>query len=474
MTSPLSLTAALVRNVSILVVIIATLGCVNESREPRPNLLLITVDTLRADSLACYGGATDVGQTLCSIADRGVRYVWAISPAPSTAPAVASILTSQYPASHRVSQFASSTLAFSVQTLAETLSAAGFATAAVVANPVLAPSRQLQQGFSSYDARMNRRELNRVGALERDAGNTTDAALEWLTEAPSPWFLWVHYQDPHGPYDSPDAKDVPDEIGARLLPVLADHSGRNGIPAYQALPQTFAIESYVERYRQEIRYLDGQVSRLLESVRSGGRPTGILLTADHGEAFGEDGYWFAHGHSVGIDQVRVPLLWSPPDPSDSIGASIATIPVSTIDIAPTLLAAAGIQPPESFQGIVLPTDSSEPGDDSPSRILYTEHRLRAGAVAGRFYYRRDRVEGRDSVSDRITGGRLDPMPPRTDRFEADGTLADRESIEHSEIAASLAPLLSSYIEASERRREPVRSVLDEGLRQQLESLGYLE
>jgi len=265
-------------------------GCSSAPRDPRPDLLLISIDTLRADRLACYGGGSDVGRALCRIFERGTRFVWAFSTAPSTAPSVASILTSRYPSQHGVSRFAVSFLAGEAVTLAEQLRGAGYTTAAFICNPVLDRARNLGQGFDVYDDRMTHRDPHLRQRTDREARAATEAALSWLRGAESPWFLWIHYQDPHGPYDPPEAPEPSrDEEEGRALPVLRDNSGHGGIPAYQALPNLFTAAAYERRYLDEIRYLDAQLERLIAAVDARGRPVGILLTADHGEAFGEDG-----------------------------------------------------------------------------------------------------------------------------------------------------------------------------------------
>lgn len=306
------MSAAATRAAALLGGLVLLAGCAEET--PRPDLLLVTVDTLRADRLACYGGPASVGTGLCALGDRGVRYLWAFAPAPSTAPSVASLLTSRLPSHHGLTQSARTALPDAAVTVAERLGDAGYETAAFVSNPVLSRGRGLEQGFAVYDDHMTRRERNR-GMVEREAGETTDAALAWLKVARSPWFLWVHYQDPHGPYEPPHPPHRSDPEGAERLPVLADHSGRGGIPAYQALPGLRSAAAYGERYLDEIRHLDLHVARLVAAADAGGAPPFVVLTADHGEAFGEDGYFFAHGHSVGLDQVRVPLLVRPAAPA---------------------------------------------------------------------------------------------------------------------------------------------------------------
>lgn len=433
-----------------------------------PDLLLLTVDTLRADALACYGGEPDVGKVLCSIADHGVRYEWALSTAPSTAPSVASILTSLYPGEHGVTQFAVSWLDDESVTVAEVLAEAGYATGAVVSNPVLDESRQMGQGFESYDARTTRREANRLDLGERVAEATTDAGLAWLDEnGPSlfrerrPRFLWIHYQDPHGPYTPPGAESPGLDTGALALPILEDNSGKEGVPGYQVIEGLRSVEAYTERYRAEIRYLDRHVARLLAALPD----AGVLLTADHGEAFGEDGYYLAHGHSVGLELIRVPLLWRPPG---GIPPDVVRVPVGGVDVAPTLLAAAGLTPPASFRGRPLPIPDTEARQD---RLLFAEHRARAAIIAGDLYYARDHQDLSEAPLDRISGGRLEPLPPRMARLRG----PQPPSYEATSPAASagLDRALRSHLEA-ESALPSAGGEPSEAMREELRALGYLE
>ncbi len=376
--SPDILVGAMGRSLTcaVLLVGLLSLGCASGD-DPQPCLLLITIDTLRADRLACYGGDPEIGTGICALANQGTRFVWSFSPAPSTAPSIASILTSSWPSSHGVTQFATTALSESARTLAESLRDAGYDTAALVSNPVLRRGRHFERGFAIYDDRMTRQEPNRPDLQEREAGEITDAALAWLRVAERPWFLWIHYQDPHGPYQPPHAprrRDLPD---ASPLPLLKDHSGYQGIPAYQALPGLRSLPAYEERYRDEIRHVDLHVARLVAGADALGPQPWVVLTADHAEAFGEDGYYFAHGHSVGLDQIRVPLLVRP---AESGTGWVSTRPVSGVDVAPTLLRAAGLPAPESFQGEPLPLASSDEGEDL--RTLVAEHRARREGASG--------------------------------------------------------------------------------------------
>ena len=453
------------------------LACGGEPAPAPPDLLLITVDTLRADRLGCYGGESDVGRAICRLGEEGTRYVWAVSPAPSTAPAIASILTSRYPSSHGVSQFASTFLPDGASTVAELLRAAGYDTAAFICNPGLNHTRRLDQGFDLYDEDLERSEIGGSLLLERDAETVTNAAIYWISQASRPWFLWIHYQDPHGPYHPPDAPRARDVSGHPRLPLLVDHSGHGGIPAYQALPDVFTASAYQERYLDEIRYLDVHVGRLVDLVdRADDRP-GILLTSDHGEAFGEDDFWFAHGHSVGLDQIRVPLFWRPP--GAPVVGEVQT-PVTTLDIAPTLLAAAGIEQPAEFQGRVLPTAGDQGLPAYSDRALFSEHRLRAGVIAGRVYFARDREPLSAPVEDRITGGSLPPLPPRSARLSYGGKLPGYEPraaggpASDAREARPLETLLADFLEAAGDPSLSHTGELPDQRREELRALGYLE
>jgi arylsulfatase len=443
------------------------LGCTSHGDE-RPALLLITVDTLRPDRLACYGGPPDIGTGICAIAEQGTRFVWSFSPAPSTAPSIASILTSSWPSSHGVTQFAATILSEQARTLAESLSDAGYDTAAFVANPVLRRGRQLEQGFAIYDDRMTRREPNRPELREREAGEVTDAALAWLRVARRPWFLWVHYQDPHGPYQPPRATRRRDPPDATPLPLLSDHSGYQGIPAYQALPGLRSLEAYEQRYQDEIRHVDLHVARLLAGADAIGPRPWVVLTADHAEAFGEDGYFFAHGHSVGMDQIRVPLLVRPATPGP---AGVATRPVSGVDVAPTLLRAAGLPIPDSFQGNPLPLRGEEASE--PIRTLVAEHRARAAVVVGSTYYARDRHPIAPKTPDAITGGVLLPLPPRIAKLETDGRPAEYRAVPEQKLA-QLEALLARFLRSGPESETHQAPRLTETEREALSALGYLE
>ena len=437
-----------------------------------PNLVLVTVDSLRPDRLSCYGGPDGIGTAICGLARSGTLYSWAISPSPFTAVALASIFTSRYPSEHGVTAFASSALPTRAVTLAETLRSAGYSTGAFVGTASLNRGSNLHQGFDIYhDRQPPHSPTSGAGdrpAADRPAALLTRAALGFAGQAAEPWFIWVHYGDPRGPYAPLDTGGPVAQSGmarstassrGQLLPLLADHSGRGGIPAYQIPasvrepddsgesadwansraargplarpgsgesavrvngPRALASNDLLRRYDSEIRAVDRQLGRLLEGLEALGHP-GVIVTADHGEALGEDDYWFAHGHSVGLDQIWVPLVWRPPPTLDSNATSrrgrIDPRPVSTLDIAPTLLASAKLPKPTAFEGVPLDTGAAPAArtgaqPETRERRIFAEHPLRAAVVANGIYYARDRQPLAEPVPDPIRGGTLHALPAR--------------------------------------------------------------
>jgi arylsulfatase len=320
-------------------------GPATEAPPAAAHLLLVTVDTLRADHLGCYGGTLDLTPQIDALAAESVRFTAAYSPAPFTLPAVGALMTGRYPEAvglrHNLSR-----LSPGMSTLAAQLRERGFETAAVVSNPVLAARSRLDRGFDRYDAAVQERETNRAAA-ERGARATTDAALEVLSqlgagrESPAPFFLWVHYQDPHGPYTPPGAlresyleaaRMAPD--GARELPALAGWRGQGGIPAYQFLTPRREAAWYRAGYAGEVRHVDDEVGRLLRGLRERGlsNQTTIVFTADHGEALGERDYWFAHGEHLDDPAIRVPLLVRAPGLAPGRRDETASL----VDVLPTV------------------------------------------------------------------------------------------------------------------------------------------
>lgn len=316
-----------------------------------PNLLLITIDTLRADHLGAYGHLRDTSPEMDRLARDGVRFTWAVAQWPKTTPSLVSLHTGTYPRTNGVTRDTQQALPASQVTIAERLADAGWATGAVVTNANLARVFGFDQGFDRYievwkDVRPDHPER---------AGYVTDHALEWLAQRPKdrPFFLWVHYVDPHAryrpppPFDGMFVGDAHYDAG-RHAPL---HEGRDddmdGIPARARLGDRDEVDFYVAQYDAEIRYADHEIGRLLAAIDTDvlRARTAVVLTADHGESLGEHRYFFDHGRLPYDTCARVPLVVRPPasdDGNDRARGRVIERPVELIDVFPTLLAFAGL------------------------------------------------------------------------------------------------------------------------------------
>lgn len=329
-------------------------------REPaRFNVLLITIDTLRADHLGYHGYQRDTSPFLDGFAAESVAFMNAGVQVPKTVPSLASILSARYPAGssvlsnhHKLPQ--------RVLTLAEVLASNGYATAAVTTNANLIPERGFAQGFEEFQF------LSPI----RNAEAVTTTALERLALGfDRDFFLWLHYIDPHGPYTPPAPYDlmfVDDQYYDADRRVELEYEPLEGynenyvlgaVPRYvqrplREDPRNMEADYYVARYDGEIRYLDAQLERLLEGLRSTGLldRTIVAFTSDHGEAMGEHNYYFEHGWFVYEDQVHVPLLLRVPG---STSPERIQSEIEVINLGSTLLDYLGIDPPEVFQGSSL-------------------------------------------------------------------------------------------------------------------------
>lgn len=330
----------------------ALLGCgrIARARPRAPSLVLIVNDTLRADHLGAYGCVQRLTPALDRLAQRGTVFRQCMSSAPLTAPAHCSLLTGAYQGRHGVI-CNGGTLAPGLSTLAERLAAVGYVTAAFVSNPVLRPSEiaGIDRGFTVYDTQMSEVERNR-SLPYRPATDTVRAATSWLQQfqADQPFFLFVHLQEPHGPYDLPDHPRA-HEAPARLpraddpatLPMLAGNYGRDGIPAYQRLGDERDPSVYRARYAARVAYADAEVAELMAAVERTGRGDEALVvfTADHGELLGERGYYFQHGISVLQPVLHVPLILAGRDVP--AGARRDAL-VGNTDVMPTVLDLLGV------------------------------------------------------------------------------------------------------------------------------------
>lgn len=290
-------------------------GCGATRREVTERVVLVTIDTLRADRLGCYGAEGAHTPNVDTLAASGVRFETAISRVPLTLPAHASLMTALDPPQHGVRHNSIHRLADDLPTLAESLRGSGFATAAFVGALVLDRRFGLARGFDVYDDDVGRMSSPTVGYAERIASEVVDAALGWLDSAPPRFFLWVHFYDPHLLY---------------------------------APPPGFAAAFASDRYAGEIAFVDHELGRLLAGIEARFGPAGrlVVVTSDHGESLGEHGER-THAYGVYDATQRVPLILS--------GAGwpkgqVVETPVRLVDVAPTLLAAVGARPPARGRG----------------------------------------------------------------------------------------------------------------------------
>jgi len=337
-----------------------------------PDVLLVVVDTLRADHLGTYGFDAKVSPNVDALAARGVVFERAIAASARTTPSHASLMTSRFVAHHAVGERNGTTRLDGEETLALRLQAAGYATAAFVGNINLRRRVGLAAGFDLYDDELPDAEPNRPQFFERTAEKTTERALAWLAEqGEGPIFLWVHYQDPHGPYTPPPPFDAgfsePAKAGEAPLPVLENDIGKQGIPAYQRFDDEHRPGEYRRRYAGEIAFFDASLGQLLAAFEARGRPAVIAFTADHGESLGEGGYWFAHGHASTPDLGRIPLVLVAPGLAPGRRGEL----VHHVDVMPTLLELAGVAVPDGIDGIALgpPLRAGEP---LPERTVFCD------------------------------------------------------------------------------------------------------
>ena len=317
----------------------------SDSPPRSPNLIVITVDTLRQDHLGCYGSDTNT-TALDKLAAEGFRFRDSVTVAPTTLPSHTSLFTGLYPARHGVRLNGRFQVPGEAQTLAEVLLAKGYRTAAFVGSAVLNKHYALDQGFQIYNDDVGS-DVNSAQA-QRRAADVSYAAIDWLEGVKEPFFIWVHYFDPHGPYDPPPPYDSDYYEGD---PRNSKHTSMDGISVvyYQNLDGITDIRYPLAQYKGEITYTDKAIGQLLEAVdRCGLRDnTLVLMTADHGESLGENNYYFDHGETLHDTSMRVPLIIRAPWLE---GTRVVEGPVSLVDVYPTVLNLLDIEVPEGIQG----------------------------------------------------------------------------------------------------------------------------
>ncbi len=313
------------------------------------NAIVVLVDTLRADHLSCYGYERPTSPEIDAFAASGVRFAEAIVQNPKTSPSVATILSGTYPHTHGIATIGT-WLPDRVLLLPEVLGPRGFTTASFVANVNVGAIFNFDQGFQTMVQVGGRR-------VDNDAAKVNAAVIPWLEEHRDDerFFLYVHYVDPHAPYDPPEPyRDmfVRDEHWGQWdgydVPFGDTHVGR--IEHWLAIDDSTDVDLYVARYDAEIRYVDAKIGELLRELDRLGLAddTLVVLVADHGESLGEHGWYFSHGLSLHETDVHVPLVFRLPGKLPA--GRVVRGQVESVDIAPTLLDLLGVPTPPVMEG----------------------------------------------------------------------------------------------------------------------------
>ncbi len=407
-------------------------GKASSAKIPPPSVLLITLDTVRADRLGCYGYSRIETPAIDQLAAEGVRFENAYAQVPITLPSHAVILTGTYPMFNGVRDFTSPGLPSDVPTLAEVLRRSGYHTAAFVSSFVLNTMWGLNRGFEVYDDNVgfDAGSGKSLFLLERRGDLTVDRMLDWLSgEDGKPFFVWLHLYDPHSPYRPPEP------YRTRYL----------GHP-----------------YDGEIAFDDAQVGRVIARLKALNlyENTLVVLLSDHGESLGEHAE-DEHGFFIYNATLRVPLIIKLPGKSKP-GRAV-TPPVGTVDIAPTIAQVCKVSETKTFQGRSLLRAIEE------TRVSETE------AVYAESYYPRNSF-GWHELRAVVTRRFKFIEAPRAELYELGRDPWERANLiaTNSATAASLREKLGDFEKKFRGREQSSRPApLDPETLEKLKSLGYV-
>ena len=396
------------------------------------NVILITVDTLRADKIGCYGNANVATPTMDAFAARGIRYERAISQTPLTLPSHTTIMTGTLPVFHGVRDNGGFVVPSELVTMAETFKAKGYDTAAFVAAYVLDSKWGLNQGFDTYFDKfdLSRFEKISLGEVQRPANEVIDEALGWLEKKKAAkFFAWIHLYDPHTPY---------------------------------APPEPFKSEYPHSPYLGEIAYTDTQLARLWDFLDRNGLRDNLFLVfaADHGESLGEH-QESTHGFFVYQAALHVPLIIATPFLELQGVTSAET--VGLIDVMPTVLEMAGIPVPAEVQGKSLVPSFFRPGA-AADRLAYSE------TFYPRYHYGWSDLQ---SVQDGRFKLILAPVP---ELYDLDRDPGEEKNLVYLEkkVFEDLSARAQVLIEQAGRNALEVDlNKVDEETREKLAALGYI-
>lgn len=409
----------LVPNRLLLLGLLGSLACARgPAAEAPPSILLITIDTLRADRLGAYGDLKARTPVLDSLARGGVTFEQAFTPVPITLPAHASMMTGLLPPAHGVRGNGAFELGPQFKTLAESLKTSGRRTAAFIGGFPLVSRFGLSRGFEVYDDAMSRSSGLNYDFAERRATDVVAAAKTWLGAQAGPVFVWVHLFDPHAPYDPP-------------APFRTD-----------------------DPYRDEIAAVDSAIGLLLSSWDARPGPSAVVVTSDHGEAFGEHGEW-SHSLFLYDTTLRVPLIVRGRGFEAGKRSRVA---VGLSDLAATLVEAAGPGAP-TLPGVSLTRALSPGGQDRP---LYAE------TLAPRLDF------GWSELRSWREGGFKWIRAPRPELYALEGDPEENTNRAPADIARSRALDAALSRALAETGESNARRARDAESEERLRALGYVQ
>jgi arylsulfatase A-like enzyme/Flp pilus assembly protein TadD len=427
----------------ILTALAALQAAAQTAAKPALNVVLITIDTLRADHVGCYGYKQIKTPNIDGLAADGVRFERAFAVVPVTLPSHSSMLTGTYPMLSGMHDFSGNKLSPLQPTLASVLKQAGYQTGAVIAAAVLDSRFGLNQGFDFYydHFEFSRLDEANLDEMERPGNVVADVALDWLAKnSQKKFFLWMHLYDPHFPYHP---------------------------------PEPYSREYAAQPYDGEIAFADEQVGRLLRFLKEKGiyQNTVIVLCGDHGESLGEHGEK-THGFFIYNATMHVPLIIRLPEnrlPENAAARTVAD-PVSLVDLMPTVLGAVGLEIPSQVQGRSLlaelraeRTDRGRAGQAERDRVLYGETFL------PRIHFNWSELRGSENTKYHfIDAPRPELYDLAKDPGEVHNLFAEKKAVAE-EMRAKLAGMIRDYSAGKELAE---KTGLDPALMERLKALGY--
>jgi len=414
-------------------------ACAQGSPKEKPDVVLITIDTLRADHLGCYGYKKADTPNLDAFAAAATRFAHAYTPVPITLPSHTALMTGSYPMATGIHDFSGNKLPPVTQTLARVLYDNGYRTGGFVSAAVLDSRFGINAGFDTYYAHFdfNRLDEANLDLVERPGNQTTDQALGWLQNdvkvagaGRKPFFLWLHLYDPHYPYEPP--------------------------------------EPYATRFREspydgEIAFADAQVGRLFALLKERGifEKAVVVVCGDHGEGLGEHGEK-THGFFVYNSTLQVPLIVKIP----GVAPGVVETDVSLIDVMPTVLEALKRPIPPSVQGRSQLAEMQGRSSPGPARTLYAETYL----PLLHFHWSQLRAAISQNLK-YIDAPRPELYDTGADPGETRNLAGQRPAVTH-ELRAQLVSLESRYTPAAGGSTQ-AKELTDPVLLERLRALGYV-